>query len=63
LLANLNRMKAQQKIHLGQYEPTDYQHVYALYLAAFDDEALASKARANALEQYVDRKIRAARGR
>jgi hypothetical protein len=63
LLANLNRMKAQQKIHMEQFEPSDYRQVHALYLQAFDDEELANKARANAMDLYVDRAIRGARGR
>ena len=63
MYANVNTCKAQQSIHLGHYDATDYRHVYALYLAAFDDEALASKARANSLEAYVDRHIKAAKGR
>ena len=48
---------------MGQFDPADYRQVYYLYMSAFDDEALANKARADAMDLYVDRAIRSARGR
>lgn len=56
LYANLGRVKAQKRIHEGSFDPTDYKGVYALYLAAFDDEQLASKAAANAAELLVEQR-------
>ncbi|HHM11974.1 MAG TPA: hypothetical protein ENJ16_00355 [Planctomycetaceae bacterium] len=58
LLANLDAMKAQHAIHLGNFDPADYETVYRLYLAAFGDADLAARARARAMEVYVDRKTR-----
>lgn len=60
-LANLERCKAQQRIHLGQYNPTDWKGVYDLWLYAFGDEELARKARTQALELYVDQQCGRAR--
>jgi len=50
-------MQAQQLIHLGQLDPTDYQGAYAIYLDAFGDEALARKAQSAAAKNFADMKI------
>lgn len=64
LLANLPRVQAQQAIQRGEYDPADYERVYALFLAAYGDEQLAQRAKSNALECYVERQTNAAaRGR
>ena len=57
LLANMNRVKAQSRLHHGQVNPTDYEGVYNLTLLATGDETKARQARANALERYVDAQI------
>lgn len=57
LLANLNRVKAQDVIHLGLFDSTDWRGVYELYLNAYGDEHLARKAQTKAAEQFVDRRI------
>lgn len=56
-LANLERCKAQDRIHLGLIDWEDYQGVYDLFLAAFGDESKARRARAIAMDHYVDAKI------
>lgn len=55
--ANLNRVKAQDIIHQGNFNETDYDGIYRLYLAAFDDKDLARRQRTKALERYTDAKI------
>ena len=60
-LANLERCKAQQTIHLQNYSPTDYRGVYELYLTAYGDENLARKAQAHAAEAFMDQQCNAAR--
>lgn len=57
LAANLDRVKAQSRLHHGQYNPADYEGVYNLTLLATGDEAKARRARADAMERYVDAKI------
>lgn len=56
-LANLERCKAQDRIHTGNYDPADYQGVYALWLEAHGREDLARKAQSRAAEVYADREI------
>lgn len=51
--ANLNRVKAQQTIHLGKFDPHNHQAVYSLWLAAYGDEKQARKAQAMAAEAYA----------
>lgn len=58
LLANLSRVKSQDILHSGNYSPTDYHGVYQLTLDATGDERLAQKAKADALERFVDSQIR-----
>ena len=57
-LANLERCKAQQTIHLGNYNPMDYKGLYDLYMFAFGDESLARRAQTQALERFVEHKCR-----
>ena len=61
-LANLERMKAQHTIHLGNFDAFDYKAVYGLWMAAYGDEDLARKAQAQAAEAYMERACKAARG-
>ena len=57
-LANLERCKAQQVIHLGKYNPSDYRGVYQLYLLAFGDEDVARRAQVRAAELLVEQRCR-----
>lgn len=57
LKANLARVKAQHRIHCGNYDAEDYRGVYELFLTAYGDEQVARKARLRALENYVDGQI------
>ena len=57
LAANLPRIKAQNKVNAGQFDPTDYQGVYRLVLQATGDEQQARKAQADAAERFVDSRI------
>ncbi len=61
LASNVPRIKAQHKINSGQFDPTDYNTVYALVLLATGDENQARKAQADAAERYVDSKIGASK--
>jgi len=60
--ANLERCKAQDTIHRGNFDPTNHRAVYDLYLAAYDDEDLARKAQSLAAEAYMDRRCNEAGG-
>lgn len=53
LLSNLPRIKAQHKLHTGQFDPLKYEAVYELVLLATGNEIQAKAARAEALEKYV----------
>lgn len=55
-LANLGRCKAQQTIHLGNFDPADWRGVYELYLAAFGDKRLAETARLRAMERLIEQR-------
>lgn len=57
LIANLPRMKAQSTLHNGKFNGADYNYVYHLTLLATGDKSQAQRARADALERYVDSKI------
>lgn len=57
LLANMDRVKAQSTLHHGNFSPTDYKYIHAITLLATGDELQANRARATALEAYVDSKI------
>ena len=48
-------IRAKKRIDAGQYEPTDYQAVYQLWLAAYGDEKIAENARAQAMQLLVDK--------
>lgn len=50
-------MQAQQVIHLGLLDAVDHKGAYSTFLTAFGRKDLADKARAAALERYVDWKI------
>lgn len=54
--ANLYRVQAQKRIVEGNYDPTDYELVYSLFLIAYDDENRALKARAQSIESLMDTK-------
>ena len=56
LHCNLYRVKAQNRIHEGNYDPYDYANVYSLFLVAYDDEHRALKARAQSIEALMDRR-------
>ena len=60
LLANLPAMKAQHTLHMGNYDPGDYESVYHLYLVAFGDRVLAERARTRAIEVHLERMTNAA---
>lgn len=57
-LWNLPRVKCQQMIQDGNYNPSDYRGVEALYMTAFGDQQMANKARRAAQERYVDEKCK-----
>ena len=49
LAVNLPRVKAQQKLAAGNYDPADWETVYNLTLIATGDEQQALNARSNAI--------------
>ena len=53
LLANLPRVQAKERIQQGRYDPLDYQAVYRLYMQAYGDERIASKARVQSMEALI----------
>jgi len=61
LWANLPRVKAQQQLHDGKFDSTNYKQVYQLVLQATGDEQQARKAQADALERFVEASIAKAR--
>lgn len=54
LSANLPRIRAQHKLQAGQFDPLKYDAVYDLVLLATGSKEQAQKAKAEALERYVD---------
>lgn len=54
LTANLARVKAQSKLHTGQFDPLDFNQVFELTLLATGNEKEAKEARYKSLERYVD---------
>ena len=54
LLENLPKLIAQERIYHGNYSPSDPRGVYALFMAAFDDENVARKAQLDAAKALVD---------
>lgn len=56
LRANLPRVRAQQALQQGQYDPSDYEAVYKLVKLATGDEVQAREARMRSMERYVDGK-------
>jgi hypothetical protein len=55
LEANLQRLKAQRRIESGDYDHSDYQAVYTLFLIAFEDEELARAAQSRAVDRFIDK--------
>jgi hypothetical protein len=55
-MANLGRVKSQDRIHRGDYNPSDYKGVYSLYMSATGDERLARKMQSLAMESLVNEK-------
>lgn len=53
LYTNLHRVKAQQRIENGNFDATDYEHVYDLTLVAYGDEQRALAARAASLRMLI----------
>lgn len=43
-------------IHRGDFDNTDYEGVYWLYMTAFGDKRLAEKMKIRALEAYVNKR-------
>jgi len=58
-LANLNRLQAQETIHLQLYDSSNYRGVHDLYLAAYGRKDLADRAMSRAAERYADEAINA----
>ncbi len=57
LRANLPRVRAQQALQQGQFDPSDYEGVYRLVKLATGDEVQAREARLRSMERYIDAKI------
>jgi len=57
LMSNLPRVQAQQTLHAGRFDKTDYEGVYQLVLLATGNEKFAQKAKADALERFVDARV------
>jgi hypothetical protein len=53
LIANLGRLESQDIIRSGDYDSTNYEKVYNLFICAYGDEKLASEAKLKALQKYV----------
>ena len=56
LEVNLPRLKAVKRVESGDYDPTDYEAVYHLWLTAFEDENQAREAQSVALSKFVEKK-------
>lgn len=63
LWVNLNRCQAQQRIQSGQFDETDYEGIYELFMQAYGDEAMARRAQAQAAERLVMQRTEEARAR
>lgn len=59
--ANLERVKAQDRIHRGDFDQGDYLGAYDLYMTAYGDPELAMKAKCNAAEVFAARSCNGAR--
>jgi len=57
LVANIDRVKAQSRLHHGQFNPQDYEGAYNLTLLATGDETKARRAKADAMDRYVDARM------
>jgi hypothetical protein len=57
LIANLHRLQCQDRIYRRDFDPIDYEGVYQLFKAAYDDEDLAQRQKAAAFSIYVERRI------
>ncbi len=51
----LPALQAKRKIDEGNYDATNYQQVYELWLRAYGDEELAQQAKSKAVQLYVDK--------
>ena len=58
LMANLERVKAQDRIHKQMYDPADYRGVRELYMDAYGDPALAQQAQTAALKQHMRNEVK-----
>lgn len=54
LRENLHRMQSQETIQRGDYQATDYNAIYNLFLSAYGDENLARKMQTEAAKAYVE---------
>ncbi|MFN4768940.1 MAG: hypothetical protein ACK5JL_02780 [Candidatus Kapaibacterium sp.] len=48
-------IRAKKRIDAGNYDATDYQAVYQLWLEAYGDEQIAANARNQAVQLLVDK--------
>jgi len=55
LLANIGKLRAQERIRRGEFDRADYEGVYDLYLSAYEDEEIAQQAMEAAAKYYADR--------
>ena len=53
LLANMDRVLAQERVRQQRYDPHDYRGIYNLWLAAYGDEERARAARLESLQLLV----------
>jgi hypothetical protein len=53
LKANMLRLRARDRIERGETAELDYQGIYDLYLLAYEDEAIARRARTDYLKNFV----------
>jgi len=51
---NLPRVKAQQRLELGNYDVTDFEAAYNLTMLAYDDEEIAVQARNGAIKAKME---------
>lgn len=58
LLANLQRMQSQESIQRGDYNSTDHNGIYELFISAYGDENLARKMQTSAFKALVEQRTR-----
>jgi hypothetical protein len=54
LHANLPKIKAQYQILNHKYDATDFESVYDLFLMAYDNEEIATKARNESIKAHMN---------